>query len=328
MKRSLSILVLSALMCLPSLVAQQARQRLILRDGSYQTVLDYTVEGNMVRFHSAERNGEEEDIPLKLVDLEATRRWQQQHAPGASQSPVISDELAREEADRAARTAEVAPDLHLPDDLSILALDTFSGKPELVPMPQQGSDLNTETGHDLLRTEVNPASSAHRLTDVAGEHAEVALHTTQPVFYVRLDRGPADEGTGSGLVVDTNGQSGRQTPSGSSAKSSYVLERLDVRKGQRRINTFRIAQLGTGTPQRDLFELKHETMQGEYWLKLSATQPLLPGEYALIEITDDRHLNADVWDFSINPTAPQNTEAIQPEPRKKAPSLEHRGSKP
>ncbi|MDE1163622.1 MAG: hypothetical protein PW792_16985 [Acidobacteriaceae bacterium] len=302
--------------------AQQQRERLILRDGSYQTVLDYEVFGSVVRFHSAERNGEAEEIPLKLVDLAATRRWKQEHANG-SQKPVISADLARMEADRAAQVAEVAPDLHLPDDISVVALDSFQGRPELVPMPQQGGDLNAETGHDTLKTEVNPASSPHRLTDIAGEKADVQLHATQPTFFVRLDKPVGDEGSGSGMVVDTSGQTGRVTPSGSPTSSSYVLERVDVRKGQRRISSFRIAELGTGKPQRDVIELKHETLDGGYWLKLTLAGPLLPGEYTLVEVLDGRYVNADVWDFGVHPEAAENSEAILPQP-KKAPTLERR----
>jgi threonine dehydratase len=60
-----------------------ARMRLILKDGSYQLVLSYKVVGDVVRFRSAERDGEEEEIPLALVDLAATERWKKDHEPGA-----------------------------------------------------------------------------------------------------------------------------------------------------------------------------------------------------------------------------------------------------
>ena len=59
-------------------------------------------------------------------------------------------------ADRAALTPEVAKDLRLPEEDSTLALDTFRDTPELVPLAQTDSDLNRNTGHNLLKAAVNP----------------------------------------------------------------------------------------------------------------------------------------------------------------------------
>ena len=53
----------------------QHRTRLFLKDGSYQTVLSFRVVGDRVRYRSAERDGENEEIPLSLVDLPATQAW-------------------------------------------------------------------------------------------------------------------------------------------------------------------------------------------------------------------------------------------------------------
>ena len=56
------------------------RTRLILKDGSYQVVMTYKVVGNNVQYVSAERGGVTELIPLDLVDLAATQRWEAQHS--------------------------------------------------------------------------------------------------------------------------------------------------------------------------------------------------------------------------------------------------------
>ena len=61
------------------------RTRLILKDGSYQIVMSYKVVGKVVRYVSAERGGAEEEIPLDLVDMDATQRWERQHAEARSQ---------------------------------------------------------------------------------------------------------------------------------------------------------------------------------------------------------------------------------------------------
>ena len=238
---------------------------------------------------------------------------------------MLSPELAREEADRAARTPEVAPDLRLPEEDSVLVLDTFRGTPELVPLPQQGSDLNKETAHAVQKMAINPASSPHRLLDVASPQADVQLHVPDPVFYVRLGKDDAGADTGGAFIVDTGDahtQPGREVPAGSSEASDYVLERLDPRQDTRVVESFRIALLGS-KPQPDIVELKEEPLPGGHWLKLIPKAPLDFGEYALVEVLSGRDINADVWDFGVHSATPENIEALHPEPKRPA-ALERR----
>ena len=129
------------------------------------------------------------------------------------------------------------------------------------------------------------------------------------------------------ITVDTHGQSGRATPGSGNEDSAYVLERIDVQLGQRQIDSFRIGELGTGKPQRDVIELKHEDLPGGHWLKLTPVQPLLFGEYALVEIVSDHEVNLDVWDFGVHADAKENAEALRPEV-KRPPQLERRTPTP
>lgn len=292
------------------------RIHLMLKDGSYQLVLSYKVVGGTVTYRSAERNGEAEEVPLALVDLPATEKWIREHGPNAASSPaVLSPELAKEEAERAARTPEVAPDLRLPEEDCMLVLDTFNGTPELVPLEQVGGDLNKETAHNVLKQAINPASSAHRILDMRGDSADVQLHVADPVFYVRV--GPDDEGdSGAGAItVDTHGASGRATPSGGADSSGYVIERLDVRSDTRVVDSFRIGLLGV-KPQPDVIEMKAEDLPGGHWMKLTPARPLEFGEYALIEVLSDHEVNLGVWDFGVHPTAKEDVEALRPQPRR------------
>jgi hypothetical protein len=303
------------------------RTRLIMKDGSFQLVLSYKISGAIVHYRSAERNGETEDVPLALVDLPATEQWARDHGPNTAQAPdrpVLNPELAKEEADRAARTPEVSPDLRLPEEDSVLALDTFSGSPELVPLVQDGGDLNKETAHNTLKLAINPASSPHHILNIRGERADIQLHAAIPTFYVRV--GEDDEGdAGSGAItVDTRGATGRETPSGGSDASSYVLARLSILSDSRVLNSFRIAALGV-KHQPDVIELKIGEVPGGHWLKLIPTQPLEPGEYALVEVLSDHEVNLGVWDFGVHSDAKENDEAIRPEPKRPA-TLERRSN--
>ncbi len=309
----------------------QHRLRLVLKDGSYQTVMSYTVVGDRVRYKSAERGGEVEEIPLALVDLPATKAWEQAHDPATSGenkqqgSPVLSPELAREEAVRAARSPEVAKDLRLPEEDSVLVLDTYQGTPELVPMPQYGSDLNKETAHAVGKKEINPASSPHDLFLLKEERADVQLHVAEPVFFVRLEGHEASEDSGGGgFVVDTQGQSGRATPEGGSPQSGYVIEHVDVRQGARAVSSLRLGAIGSGRTQPDVTEVRIEAMPGGVWERITPQRPLEFGEYVLVEVLNERAVNADVWDFGVHPTAKQNDEALKPEPKKPV-QLERRG---
>jgi hypothetical protein len=309
------------------------RTRLILKDGTYQIVMSYRLVGDIVHYVSAERGGAEEDIPVALVDLDATRRWEKQHAQAAPdgdsgnpQAPAIDPELLKEEADRAALTPEVAKDLRLPEEDSTLALDTFHGAPELVPLAQTDSDLNRNTGHNLLRAAINPLSSAHQIVQLKGETSPIQLHIKDPVFYLRIGDETVGATGGKPLVVDTHGATGnaQNDPTGGSAQSRYVIVRADVRTNARVIASFRIGLLGSGQHQEDVVEATSELLPGGHWLKITPIAPLDFGEFALMEVISDKAVNLGVWDFGVHPVSPENRDVIKPDPRHPD-TLERRG---
>src|ERR1700744_4988590 len=64
----------------PAIPGTGQNHRLILKDGSYQIVRKYEVVGDRVRYISVERGGDWEELPENLVDWEATRKWERDHA--------------------------------------------------------------------------------------------------------------------------------------------------------------------------------------------------------------------------------------------------------
>jgi hypothetical protein len=300
------------------------RTRLYLKDGSFQVVMRYRVQGNLVHYISAERGGAEEEIPLLLVDLPATERWASRQAEKrgeipaavADAPPPIDPELLKEEAEKAAMTPEVAKDLRLPEDGEAFVLDIYHGGPELIPLVQSAGDLNRQTAHNVLKAVINPRSSEHTITQIKGERADVQMHVPDPVFYLRVGD-PLDIDTGHGtLVVDTHGASGNAGPDekNGGADSRYVMIRVDVVRGARQVTSFRIADDPSQQP--NVVAMRRELLPGGHWLRLKPVEPLDFGEYALLEVLSDRVVNLDVWDFGVHPTAPENRDAILPEARR------------
>src|SRR5277367_4407201 len=176
-------------------------KRLILKDGSYQIVTKYEIVGDRVRYISAERGGDWEELPANLVDWTATSAWAKEHAPGAP-GPVVSDqgngsgaappsssEAAKIDAEARAereRTPTVSPGLRLPDEDGVFILDTFQGQPELIDVLQNSGGMNTGTPHNVLRAAI-PGGGSKQLITLEGYKAKAQLHVNQPVIYVSLD---------------------------------------------------------------------------------------------------------------------------------------------
>jgi len=301
--------------------------RLILKDGSYQAVTQYTVKDGVVRYRSAERNNAPEELPASLVDWDATHAWEQSHTAGGTASPVIDPELAAEEADIASRTPLVAPNLKLPDSGSVLALDVFDSGNELVNLSQSDSDLNKNTAHNILKATINPIASSHQLIQLKGTHAQTQLHTGTPAIYVRIGDNLTPDPPDDAFQVDTHGANdspvNAAVPAGGSATSQYVIVRADVRTDVRVIGSFKITIAGEVSRQEDVMETTSETLPGGHWMKLSPKAPLLPGEYALMEVLSSKQVNLSVWDFGVHPDAPENEDVILPV-EKKPLVLQHR----
>ncbi len=307
------------------------RSRLYLTDGSYQVVLAYRVQGKNVVYRSAERGGEEESIPLKFIDFDATHLYEQRAADRAAgrQTLELDPVLVKEEAERAARSPEVAKNLRLPDDDSVLALDTYLGEPQLAILQQTDGELNRQTAHNILRAAVNPLSSAHQLVELKGERSAVQLHVPDPVLYVRLDddQPSREEAPAGALQIDTHGAKGPPHEK-QSKTSTYAIVRLDVRRGARVVTSFSIYLLGEQQRQADVINTTTAPLPGGHWLSITPAQPLTFGEYALMEVLDAKTVNLGVWDFGIHPTAGPNRDAIVPEARQ-VPRLErHRTDDP
>src|SRR5277367_525451 len=167
--------------------SQELSKRLILKDGSYQLVTKWEIQGNRVRYFSAERSSWEE-VPNDLVDWDATNKFEKDRAAGlpAPEAVALDKELAEERAAEEAKTPQVAPGLHLPDDGTMLLLDTFQNQPQLVELQQSGGEIDRNTKANILRAAINPIASAKQSIELEGAHAKIQSHTALPSIYVNL----------------------------------------------------------------------------------------------------------------------------------------------
>jgi hypothetical protein len=344
-----ALLTLAVLACSPlappparalQAAAQTAtRQRLILKDGTYQIVTKYEVHGDRVRFYSAERDDWEE-VPDNLIDWDATNKWNQQHEPGAAppeapapmgrpqpdnqtaanpgdtsmdEAAKIDAEAAAERADRKAQIPLVAPNLHLPDQDGTFVLDTFQGIPELVRLDQTSGNINRSAAHNVLRAAIDSFHGAAEPIRINGQAAPVRAHVDEPVLYVSLDSTTNNIAPESAMMVDTHGASSVQDKNQySSPDSRYAIVRVDVRPGERVIGAVRISRVGKTTQSEDIVPTTAEVLPGKHWMKLTPKEPLPVGEYALMEILAPGVINLDVWDFGVSPNSPENKHPITP----------------
>src|SRR6266852_5221273 len=171
----------------PAPAPTQAR-RLILKDGSYQSVTKYEVHGDRVRYFSAER-GEWEEVPKSLIDWDATDKFEQGRLQGklAPEAVELDKELDTERKAEQARSPQVAPGLRLPDEGGIFLLDTFQNQPQLSELQQSGGELDKNTKSNILRSAINPLAGVKQTIELPGAHAKIQSHTTVPSLYINID---------------------------------------------------------------------------------------------------------------------------------------------
>ncbi|MGA9527921.1 MAG: hypothetical protein WBS24_07395 [Terriglobales bacterium] len=297
-------IVLTALWCLAApLHAETAAHRLILKDGSYQSITKYEISGDRVRYFSAER-GEWEEVPKSLVDWDATKKYEDGLLAGAPapEAAELDRELDAERKAAEARSPQVAPGLHLPDDTGVFLLDTYENQPQLAEIEQSGSDLNRDTKSNILRSAINPLAGSKQTIELSEAHAKVQSHTSVPSLYANLDAGQ-----GATATAQAPGDSPPLTPA-----NRYKIIRLDVKGGKRVAGSLNTAVTGKTKTDERFIPATVTPMTGG-WVKIAPVDPLPSGEYAIAEMLEKDGMNLYVWDFGVNPAAPANPLALKPE---------------
>jgi hypothetical protein len=246
-------------------------KKLVLADGTFQLVREYSVQGDRVRYWSVERSDWEE-IPTTFVNWDAT------HKAEADQSRQDSDLKAKirasEIAERAKdidvdRSLEIKPDLFLPDGVGFYSLE---GK-LIYEMKQSLAVSKLSKGREAERILTGVPLIPRKMTlEIPDAHAALRLITAEPEFFMR----PADQ-----------------------REPRFRLLRVQVKGSHRVVENVSIQVTGDQTHHADDIDFQTWTpARGVF--RYTVNQRLEPGEYAFVEMVGEE-VNSYVWDFGIDP---------------------------
>lgn len=193
-----------------------------------------------------------------------------------------------------AMAPQAAPGLTIPNTSVPYALDEYQGKAVLVPIHHSDVSVNHHTGSNIAGS-LGGSFFYHpkMTTELDGSQARVQLHTSSPSLYFHVDDG------------DSDGSSKH------SVKISWQIIQLKPEENRRLVTTIRFNQLTYGAKQAEgIIPTDEENLPGR-WIRLTPKSPMPAGEYALIGILSDPKLfQNSVYDFGINPNAPESSETI------------------
>lgn len=185
---------------------------------------------------------------------------------------------------------EPIPGVHITNGTIPWAVDVYNGKQELVPIHHTDIDLNNHRGANVAGSLAGSFFYKPKATtEIPGAHARVALHTGKPVFYVHV----------------------MNDPGGDPSDANWAIVRAVVKKDRRVLAQIKFTQLTDNAKRSDAQVEATVEQLPDGWLKITPTDPLAPGEYALMPIPRTQNAySVAVFDFSLNPNGPNAPDAL------------------
>jgi hypothetical protein len=246
-------------------------KKLMLKDGTFQLVREYHVEGDRVRYYSIEQS-QWEEMPESLVDWDATKKVE------AEESKHNAELVAKIHAREAGRTAqgldidaslEVAPGVFLPPGEGIFA---FDGK-SVAKIPQAPADIKFSKKQMLKQVLVPiPIVPSRHTVSLIGAHAKLRIVSAQTEFYMRTADGREPE---------------------------LELLKAKIKDDERYLENLDELFKEQGTSgQTAVLMQRWLIAPGVY--RFTLEQHMDPGEYALAEIVQGGGTNLYFWDFGLD----------------------------
>lgn len=245
-------------------------KKLVMKDGTFQIVSSYQLDGDRVRYFSVERS-EWEEIPASLIDWPATK---QAEAAAEKTDAVLTNKIkAGEEAAKAAQldvdaSLEVVPGVFLPPGEGFFLLDGQA----IFPLKQSPASMKLNKGHFVEQIVVPiPVIPFRTSVDLPGRHASFRMTNSSPEFYFRTtDLGEPQIEL---LVAPVRGD-------------KRHIENIDTLFGER--------------------SHKGKTVSLQEWqvakglYRFTLGQSLAPGEYALAQFSPKEDISLLLWDFGVD----------------------------
>jgi len=244
-----------------SLIA--ANFRLYMKDGSYQIVKEYKVEGDKLSYYSVDRSDWEE-IPVSLVDLKRT------DAESASKRATLEKQAAEITAEDEAKAELRKEIMKIPQDPGVYRL--LEGDHLQIFKLEDQAALHSTKGRTVLKMlSPIPLIAGKATLEIPNAHSDVIIKDPRPEFYVQVSN-PQD----SMAIV-------KVTPKG----EFRIVERITIEP-----------VVNIPTEERDKVEIftKQLTESGLY--KIWPQEDLPKGEYAVLDYEEGK-INARIFAFRI-----------------------------
>ncbi|MGA8232030.1 MAG: hypothetical protein WB795_11170 [Candidatus Acidiferrales bacterium] len=248
----------------------------MLKDGTFQLVRSYQLDGDRVKFYSIDQSDWEE-IPAALVDWDATKK--EEAAESKKDGEILAKASKIEAARRAAPTLdvdaslEVLPNVFLPPGAGAFVLQGRSLLALTQAETQERRDKKQTAKQILVPIPIVPT---RRNIIIQNPRAHLRVNDARPEFWIRMF--------------------GSEIP-------RVALVRVHVH-GPVRV----VEDVDTlFTEQREVTNSLplQEWPVAQRVFRYTLEQPLPPGEYALTQTTGVRGQDADitlcVWDFGVDP---------------------------
>ena len=235
--------------------------RLYLKDGTFQKVKEYQVNGDRLKYLSAER-GDWEEIPTELVDLSKTEGELK-----AAKDADAADNKA--EAEEKQAEAEMRKEIRsVPKETGAYYL---SPKGEITPLKLAEAKFVTNKRRSILAAlSPIPAFSGKATLEIDSLSSAFKLMEDRPYFYLRQESDQRMD-----LV--------RLKPNG--RKVGRVVQNLEILPVIKE----------TVTTMDNVETFKRQVAEGLY--RIWPTETIERGEYALVEYTEGKNA-PKVYDFS------------------------------
>jgi len=181
---------------------------------------------------------------------------------------------------------EVAPGVPLPAHGMVWILDQAENKPRLDRIYLDHVHVNGHTVENVIRAQFLVLRMGATI-DLPGTTAKLRVNSHTPVIFVRKSQEEEEEE-----------QSARNPDN---VREHFILLRLHVTDNKRVVCTFTAWEFGLKRDrQQDTVQSTIEEIDDGQWLKITPNQPLPDGEYAAVDMPDNKkYFESNVYDFGV-----------------------------